>query len=220
MIEPTTGYKGLCMQIKIRGRNVQLLRSEYLPGKKRSVQKSIGTFDASDCLVITEVPQSILDELDEAELQELEEWFQKRADQRKELRPYLPPAMSKALQNAAIATEIAADLAVDIDIDENDVGELVRVWHKLTRVIRSKNLQPHLIFLPPSVNDPEKIERILARYVKVHREAELEKGQRAMQSVHSREAYEDYQLLQLHAEEEKGRLVKGLIAELQHIRRA
>jgi len=203
------------MQIKKRGHNVQLLRSEYQPDKKRTIQKSLGTFDASACIVITEVPESILNALDKRECEELAAWFENRAEQRKALRPYLSPAMAKALQNAAIATEIAADVAVDIEIDEDDLRELVRVWQKLTKVIRSKDLQLPLICLPPSVNDPEKMERLISMYVKIDREAKEEKGQWNVKVNKTQKMYEDHESYQLHAEEEKIKLVAELIAMLE-----
>jgi hypothetical protein len=128
--------------------------------------------------------------------------------------------MAKALQNAAIATEIAADVAVDIEIDEDDLRELVRAWKKLTKVIRSKDLKLPLICLPSSVNDPEKIERLISMYVKIDHDAKEEKRQWDIKANKSQQMYEDHESNQLHAEEEKIKLLEELIAELEQAQRS
>ncbi len=70
------------MQIRISksDRRVELLRSKYVPEKKRSTQIMIASFNESD----KQVPDGVLEILTPEEQTEVQEWFNKRIAEQQE----------------------------------------------------------------------------------------------------------------------------------------
>src|SRR6056297_2949987 len=69
------------MQIRERGGKIEFLRSEYVPMKKRSTQRLIGSQSryGAECLV-----EDLRDKLTEEEIAQAEVWFKEKVNKTKE----------------------------------------------------------------------------------------------------------------------------------------
>ncbi|MEJ1358452.1 MAG: hypothetical protein RPU51_09835 [Candidatus Sedimenticola sp. (ex Thyasira tokunagai)] len=67
------------MQIKVKGSRVQLLRSIYLPEKKRSTQKMVAGFPTGN----TSIPAHVREHLTDEEAAQVEGWLTDQQDKEK-----------------------------------------------------------------------------------------------------------------------------------------
>ncbi len=110
------------MQIRVRGRRLEFLRSEYLPGKKRSTQKLLGSMDAYGYATV--IPQALREKMTEEEIAQVEAYFQKEREDReaRSVRYALTSAgaslreMARAIEEQeVIAPEKAAEVYAGLD---------------------------------------------------------------------------------------------------------
>ena len=119
------------MQFREQGKKIQCIRSTYDPGSKRSYQKVVAAFDRwADRL-----PAGGLEELTDAEREELTAWFEARQSAKSErMNQY----------RASIGGQMLADLAEAIRGADGMTGEqAAAVWAGLAHVAKALRKAGH-----------------------------------------------------------------------------
>lgn len=119
------------MQFREQGKKIQCIRSTYDPASKRSHQKVVGAFDRwSDKL-----PSAGLEELTDAERQELAAWFDARQSAKAErMNQYRASIGGQTLADLADAIRAAGTLTDD---------QAAAVWRGLADVAKALRKAGH-----------------------------------------------------------------------------
>lgn len=98
------------MQFREQGKKIQCIRSTYDPATKRSHQKVVGAFDR----FADKLPSAGLEELTEAERQELASWFDARQSSKaRQLNQFRVLMAANSLADLGAAIHSAADTLTD-----------------------------------------------------------------------------------------------------------
>jgi hypothetical protein len=121
---------------------------------------SRGTFDAH-CRTIQDLPARILAALTPQEQEQLEEWVDRRALQRRiARRPYSSPVMDRIIATAATVTEIATEVLPDITIHEDDLKKLVAVWRKFSHALERQGWSLPVTFSSTAIEKENRATRL------------------------------------------------------------
>tara|TARA_Y100000034_G_C6745671_1_gene331180 strand:+ start:44 stop:442 length:399 start_codon:yes stop_codon:yes gene_type:complete len=125
------------MQIRERNRRFVLLRSEYVPEKKRSIARHVGSFE----MYHRKVPENLSEKLTEEEKKEVQSFLDKRANELAEA------SKRMALRNLPDRLKDATQ-AIE-EMQENDFTlerpgyerELVEALSELKKALRKKGIK-------------------------------------------------------------------------------
>lgn len=123
------------MQIRKRTNKLVLLRSEYIPEKKRTVAKQVASFD----YYLNEIPEDVKEKLSREEVKEVKEWLDERTKEDNANRQKRAlSALITDLRMAVKSIEEGNDLQLSRPGFE---AELIEELNNLKRALRKKGIK-------------------------------------------------------------------------------
>lgn len=123
------------MQIRQRTNKLVLLRSEYIPEKKRTVARQVASFDA----VLDRLPEEVAEKLTHEERKEVRAWLDKRTKEREvDRQKNSLSLLIYSLQNSTKAIEEGNDIQLS---RPGFADELVEELNNLKRALRKKGIK-------------------------------------------------------------------------------
>lgn len=131
----TQTKKEKVMQIRQRTNKLVLLRSEYIPEKKRTVARQVASFDA----VLDRLPEEVAEKLTHEERKEVRAWLDKRTKEREvDRQKNSLSLLIYSLQNSTKAIEEGNDIQLS---RPGFADELVEELNNLKRALRKKGIK-------------------------------------------------------------------------------
>ncbi len=123
------------MQIRQRTNKLVLLRSEYIPEKKRTVARQVASFDA----YLDKIPEEVAEKLSYEERKEVREWLENRTKKREADRQQ--NALTMLLHNLRRSVE-SIEEGHDIQLSRPGFAdELVEELNNLKSALRKKGIK-------------------------------------------------------------------------------